>query len=271
MKNCIHCQTPLTDTARFCHQCGKPVAVVSGAFMAPESEDIAAHFFAVLRHMVGEEQDKELADQYLKRFQDSEFGRIFDIRVEQLAVKAAELAGSHPEPRKAITSLLADALYDLSDFFIVRYCRDLHVAPIPEAILKYQETAPGQVDLYQLIMDYLAFSTEPETVYTNLLDMPVDKLRNASKAFLFPEKNERIFFLCDLTLLGSCKEGFAMTENAIYWKAPLEKARKVMYSELDHIHREKDWLRINGLFFNASKTLNVRLMKLLRRVEKLRS
>ena len=264
MKNCTNCQTPLMDSARFCHQCGARVEVLSAGFAPPGPEDIAAHFFGVLRHQVSEEQDPELQDAYLQRFRESDFGRIFDIRVEQLAVAAKDMADHHPSPREAITAFLDDALADLSDFFIINYCRDLHVVPIPEAVLKYQQMSPEQIDLFELVMDYLQFSTEPETVYTNLLDMPVDKLRNASQAFLLPEKQERIFFICDLSLLGSCKEGFAMTDKALYWKAPLEKARKVAYAELDQIVREKDWLRINGLFFHASKTLNIRLMKLLR-------
>ncbi|MCB0641187.1 MAG: hypothetical protein KDC44_06085, partial [Phaeodactylibacter sp.] len=126
------------------------------------------------------------------------------------------------------------------------------------------------VDLFQMCMDYLAFEQEPEeSVFFNFLQMPVEKLRNAGKSFFFPEKDERIYFLCDQSLLGSLKEGYAMTEKAIYWKAPFEKPRKVLYSNLHNVVREKDWIRINDLFFNATLTLNVRMMKLLKKIHDL--
>ncbi|MCB9284445.1 MAG: zinc ribbon domain-containing protein [Lewinellaceae bacterium] len=268
MKKCPNCHTVLPDPARFCHQCGARVEEPPRNFSAPGPEDIAAHFFETLRYKVREEQDASLQEQYLQRFRESDFGRIFDIRIDQLTAAAADLADHHSQPKEAIAAFLDPALDDLSDFFIIRYCRDLHVVPIPEAVLQYQQMAPEQIDLFRFIMDYLHFESEPETVYTNLLQMPVEKLRNASQAFLFPAKQERIFFICDLSLLGSCKEGFAMTDKALYWKTPLEKARKVAFSGLEQIRREKDWLQINGLFFHASRTLDVRLMKLLRRLKK---
>ena len=249
MENCVHCHKPLLKGALFCHHCGTKVEV--RATMQAGPQEIANRFFTILKERISEEQDEGSYDRYLQRFRGSEFARTFDLRVEQLAENPVDLEAE---------------LEDLCDFFMVRYCRDLHVNPIPEVILQYQLINPFETDLYPMVMDYLQFSEETDTVYTNLLEMPVEKLRNAGQAFLFPEKNERIFFICDLTLLGSCKEGFAMTEKALYWKAPLEKARKVLYSDLDQVVREREWIRINGYFFHVRKGLNIRMLKLLRKL-----
>ena len=117
-----------------------------------------------------------------------------------------------------------------------------------------------------MIPDYLALDLEGEKVYTDFLKMPLDKLKNASKSFLFPEKDEKILFICDQSILGSCKEGFAMTEKALYWKAHLEKARAVDYRLLDEIKRTKEWISINGDFFNVSPSINLKMMKLLKKL-----
>jgi len=252
MENCVHCHKPLPEGARFCPNCGAEAGVRETT--QPGPREIADRFFAVLQEMIREEQDERTYSDYLKRFRDSEFAQILDARIEQLAQQPGDLEAE---------------LEDLCDYFVVRYCRDLHVNPIPETILRYQQADLSQTDQFRMIMDYLQFSPETDSVHTNLLEMPVDLLRNAGKAFLFPPKDERIFFICDLSLLGSCKEGFAMTENALYWKAPFEKARKAVYSNLGLIVREREWIRINGFFFNARPDLNIRLLKLLRKLRRL--
>ncbi len=46
--------------------------------------------------------------------------------------------------------------------------------------------------------------------------MPVKKERNARECFKIPG-DERIIFLCDATVFGSCKLGFAVCEKGLYW------------------------------------------------------
>ncbi|NUO03787.1 MAG: hypothetical protein HUU01_24500, partial [Saprospiraceae bacterium] len=78
---------------------------------------------------------------------------------------------------------------------------------------------------------------------------------------------ERIFFICDLSLLGNCKEGFALTEKALYWKSPLEKPRREALDQLFNLHRKENWITINDHFFNANPSLNIKLLKLLRGIQ----
>lgn len=260
MKTCSSCQTILPDNARFCHKCGAKVEEPRHEAGAPGPEDIAASFFTLLGEVVAEEQDASDMDRYLRRFRDSDFQRTFDIRMEQLAGEVKALSG------KAALAYLNPRLEDLCDYFLIHFCKDINRIFIPEAVLQYQLTDVSRPDPFRMIMDFLHFESEPETVYANLLQMPVDKLRNAGNSFLTPRKDEPIYFICDLSLLGNCKEGFAMTDRALYWKAPLEKARKIPYSDILEVKKEKDWLSINGLFFHASETLNVRMLKLLRKL-----
>ncbi len=260
MKTCSRCHTALPVGARFCHHCGAKVEEPRPASAAPGPGEIAASFFALLQERVAEEQDPADLDHYMRRFRESDFQRTFDIRVEQLAGEIRSFS------EKKAMAYLSPRLADLCDYFIIHYCRDINRIFIPEAVLQYQLTDSGRPETYRMVMDFLHLESEPETVYANLLEMPVDKLRNASKAFLTPEKNEPIFFICDLSLLGNCKEGFAMTDRALYWKAPLERARKIFYADVEEVKKEGGWLSINGMFFHASETLNVRMLKLLRKL-----
>ena len=99
--------------------------------------------------------------------------------------------------------------------------------------------------------------------------MPVEKVKNAGKFFLFPEIEERILFICDQSAFGSCKEGFAMTDKALYWKAYLEKAKVVHYDNIRILEKAKNWITINGFFFNVNQGINVKLLKLLRKIDQL--
>ena len=69
--------------------------------------------------------------------------------------------------------------------------------------------------------------------------------------------------------MGNCREGFAFTGRALYWKANLQKARRVAYSGIREVKREKDWIMINGFFFHVNLSLDVKILKLLRRLKQL--
>jgi hypothetical protein len=91
-------------------------------------------------------------------------------------------------------------------------------------------------------------------------------LANACKHYLFADRKEKVYFIGDLSLKGNCKEGFAMTDRAIYWRAPFDKARKVTYESLRQVRREKDWITIEGHFFTSNPGLNLKLYKLLKKL-----
>lgn len=258
MKHCHHCGTVLPEAAKFCHNCGKPQE--SQTQEEPtifDQEDSAEKefidlFFQMLRKRIEEEFLSDKFQAYSEMVYESGFR-------DTLYRRAAQYAEEQDAP--------GPTLNDLLDFFIIHFCKKLNQVYFPEAILSYQNVEEDQIDLFKMTLDYLDFANESETYYTDFLAMPLEQLRNAGKFFLFPDKEERILLICDQSFFGSCKEGFALTEKAIYWKAYLQTARKVAFKDLTEIKREKDWITINGHFFNVNLGLNLKLQMLLRKLK----
>ena len=279
-KYCQNCNTPLPDGAKFCFNCGAkqtPAFTHSPATDLKYELDLTGNvgqqvfdlFLQALQTRITEEHQPARLSEYVQHLTDSGFGETVRMRTRQLAERAVVLEKTDLNGAWKVSQMLDTAYNDLLDYFIIQYCQHLNQIPLPEAILKYQYAQLPDVDLFQMVFDYLDFQSENETVYTDFLSMPLEKLRNAGKSFLFPHKNERILFICDQTLFGSVKEGFAMTERAIYWKAQLQGAHQVAYEELQSVERHRDWLHINGQFFNVNASLNLKMLKLLKQLKSL--
>lgn len=271
MLNCKKCGTTLPVEARFCFNCGTAVTISEDLenedlILNPEGDIVLQFnelFFKGLKDLLEEEQDESKFQEYSERVYQCGFRDVVQRRAESLAAKIKDSGYNFPNLNTEVKGILDELL----DFFIIRYCGDLNIVTMPEAILKYHEKGMHFAELFQMTMDYLHFDNEDEPVYTDFLKMPVDKLKNAGKSFLFPEPKEKILFICDLSLLGSCRDGFSMTEKAIYWKFPMQKARKVIYSDIDEVKRTENWITINGHFFNVNPAINIRLLKLLKKLK----
>lgn len=305
MKNCRACQKHIPDDARFCPFCGTPVIVetfdcpecgtenelsadsctnchhifakqkkespkskLEDLFENSRTEDleqaIADRFSLAFERRLKEEHHPSLHGAYIDRFYKSDFRNSVDFRVKQLA----EQAQRNPDDANRF-NFATPAFEELLDYFIIRYCEDLNEASFDEKILRYQGRNTEQIKLGEMILDYLDFNSEGESVFLDFVTMPPNKLKNAAQNFLFPEKGETIYFICDLSTFGSCKDGFAMTRDCIYWKMPFEKKQRVYYKNLEEIKRQEDWIVINGIFFNASKSLNIKLLRLLKKLREL--
>lgn len=276
MKFCINCKTELPDEAKFCYNCGIPQPQVNEpkieyAYHLDIEKDLAPQivdlFFRAFQKRIEEEHRAEQHKEYVELLYKVGFRESVQLRADQMARTIEK------EELDVVTRqhLLEDSFEGLMDYFIIHYAKDLNAIELPDQILKYEGLPLAQMDLFQLIMDYLHFEVEEETLYTDFFQMPAKKVRNASKSFLFAESNERIFFICDQSVLGSCKEGFAMTEQALYWKMPLQKAERVYYDKIQDVKKEKNWLMINGMFFNVSPSINLKMMKLLKKLKRLHS
>ena len=274
MKTCHQCGTPLPSPARYCIECGAPQfqSIASGgegpldleADLAPQ---LTRGFFAALRRRIEEEQPGGDRNRYIKRLQDAGFVETVQRRAAQLEAEIQAMVRRYGPDRARIAQIVQPVYDELLDFFLLHLCRDLNPVPLPEAILKYGAAPPEDVDLFSVVLDYLDLEREEEDIYfsDDFLSMSPALLRNAGQNFLFPAKGERIFLLCDQSLFGTCREGFALTERALYWKAPLQRARQVRYAELDEISKQKAWITVNGYFFHVNLVLDVKMLKLLRR------
>ncbi len=302
---CPKCSVQVIPGAKFCHSCGdkvveriKPCPVCSGTnpinsvfchhcgfhfsgkqpsayqpryrlhLDSPDlTEQIKALFFAQLRARVAEEHDITRYSEFVERFYQSSFRSVYEIRSEQIALELKSHFKRFGNNGLAeIDQLLERSFEGLMDYFIIQFCPDLHGFSLSPSILKHERALPGKTNLSELVFDYLNLSREPETVYTNFLTMPAEYLSNACQRFLLANRREKVMFILDLSVKGNCKEGLAMTDQAIYWKMPFERARKVAYTQLQQLNKEKDWLLINGQFFTASPMLNLKLYKLLKKL-----
>lgn len=230
-------------------------------------EEIYKKFANAFEKQLKTEQNPAKYNTYVDRFEASDFKLGFEFRVKQLAEEIQKIRQDQSNLLQSEDALLERAFTELIDYFMIRYCEDLNRVHLSENILQYQNIAPESIDLSNLILDYLDFDNESERVNFDFIKMPLKRLQNASKNYLFPEKGEKIFFICDQTMLGSGKEGFAMTEKAIYWKMQFENPERVYYKNLQSIKPQKDWIVINEMFFNANPSLNVKMMKLLRKLK----
>jgi len=164
------------------------------------------------------------------------------------------------------TRRIDDTLADLTEYFIVETAGDLSNNVLPQRLLRHQSVDWNTVDLFKLVMDYLDFDRENERIYTDFVSMPERALRNASRSFLRAGKDERIFLICDQSLISRAKNGFAVTDSGLYWKTVLQPAGVVLFNSLKRIKLEKGHLRLDGQFFNAGGSLNLKLALLLRKL-----
>ena len=269
MQKCPNCHTELSNLALFCHECGAILSFEEKTPDQPKAEaleqQILGQFFVALKKRVEEEWHSDKYQLYSERLYDSGFREIVHRRALELSEGFSDNASQQDVPVE-LEMQISVIFEELLDFFFIHYCKDINDVYLPEAILKYQQIDPAELNLFQMVFDYLNLDHEDEDYYTDFLQMPMKKLTNAGKFFLFPGKKEKILIIFDQSFFGSLKEGFALTEKAIYWKAYLQTARKVTFTELQKIQKEKEWITINGHFFNVNRSINLKMMKLLKKL-----
>jgi hypothetical protein len=278
-KACPACRENNPFASVFCHHCGfhfegkeaeraayiprYPLSFDTGEV----TEQIKALFFRSLRQRVGEEFDPLRYSEFVERFYQSRFREIYAVRAEQIAKEAQADWERFGRTGLAEIDRRIDASFDgLLDYFAIQYCPDLGGLALPEAILKYERAEPSNTDMPTMMADYLAFQREKERVYTDFIAMDAIVLENACRSFLKASRDEKLYFLCDLSAKNSGKEGFAMSNQALYWKSPFDRPRAVHYAQLNQLSRKKDHLTINSLFFSVNPSLDLKMYKLLKKL-----
>lgn len=288
---CASCQTENLPEAKFCIQCGQslqappqdqPAATaqrsyvprypVTGRTPSAILEQLKAHFFQALQERVTLQSTASKYGAYVDVYYDSGFHYHSEAQLKALVdilLPLVELNSERAHIR--IDQLLDDQYEALLDRFTIDHTKHLNLIQLSNSVLRYEAiNSPTDLPIDQLIFDYLDLDREHnEKIYTNFKEMPLAKIKNASQHFLFPARNEPILVIGDQTLFGSCKEGFAFTTAALYWKAHFNKAQRVYFTELYDIEREEEWLNINGQYFHVSPSLNFKITKLLRKLQAL--
>ena len=153
--------------------------------------------------------------------------------------------------------------------FLILHTSQINTLKLSNRLITYENVKWVTVNKSDLILDYLNVTDKTEKVYTNFITMPQNKLKNACKSFVRAAKEERLIVLSDQSLFGSCKEGYALTDRGIYWKAYFNKAQNIPFTALAEIRKEQDWLRLNGFYFHVNKEMNYRILKLLQKIRRL--
>ncbi len=151
-------------------------------------------------------------------------------------------------------------------YFLINECKEDISPALSPKILQHEKFSPQQAGLKRLISDYLDFENENLIFYYNAIEIPSNKLERAYMNFLFTAKDEYPFFISDLSLGGTNKEGFSMTPFAIYWRSDFNAPKKIYYHAIESLQREKNWVTINNEFFNVKKHFNFKILLLLERL-----
>lgn len=274
MKYCHQCGSGVPPEAKFCPFCGSSQSSEGAMGYGFDihgniQKQIASLFFSSLKTRVEQEHNANQYQQFAIRVHESGFIELVNGNAElvEAAIEREKLGGviTHNNAGKFIACLIEDII----DQFIILHCSDLDAAHLPKAILKYKNARIDGLPTREMILDYLDPIKEDLLLYPDLISLPLEKVKNMNRYFLSFCYSEPLIFVCDQSILGSGSEGFAITEAGIAWKSPLQKGKKVLFSNIDSVKRKKDWILINGHFFSAGKTFNLKLMRLLKKMKML--
>lgn len=281
---CFACQNVNPASSRFCARCGTAINVqyTPSPNITPvyslDFNDIptlptqlreAFRVFVSLAVELEHNQDQELA--ILEQLEKSNFRQKY---LEEETVLMTQEFESWFEERGvaafgAIEQYIDHKFLGLLERFFVEYCQDLTPFPLPKAILNYQEASLHYSNLQRLLLDYLEVDQEPLLLYTNAIEIPLKKLKNARAAFFRPQAGETPYLFIDQTLLRSGKEGCILTAKGIYWKAYFQRAAAVPYTALERLAYHPDHVEINGIYLNISPSFNYKLYHLLSKLKSL--
>jgi hypothetical protein len=280
-KNCPVCSHQNPAISVYCHACSYQFSLAPKAAatawrprfaMHPERpeqlpEQVKAQFFRFLRQRIFEEQDGRKYADYTNRFYDSRFKELFEVRAKQIVNDISRLHRVQAvEAGQAIDILCHRAFDGLADFFLVQYCPDINTWTLPSTILKYEKYQANRAVTWQMICDFLAFETEQERFYFDFITMPEQLLRNAIGSYIVAGKGAKLFFVCDLSLNGQCRDGLALTDQGIYWKLPFGKPKGFRFDQLYEVRKDKNWLVVNENHLMINTGFELKLLKLLRKL-----
>lgn len=277
---CPSCGSENPAEAKFCHSCGHPLQVATQqeqyqARYDVDWEDIPTLptqlrelFIQFIREHLQAEGDPRQEGASIEAFYHTGFQTYFEGQAIRLTQRLERLLEETQSLRR-VEQQLEQQFYRLLDRFFIRYARKLLPHPLPTAIIHYENSRWETVNLQQMILDFLFLEEEQELYYPNAIEIPYKKLQRARKSFLRYESGETPLLFCDQTVLRSGREGFAFTQKALYWKAHFHRPARVFLHSIQELQRKDKRLTINGQYFNISPSLNYKLFKLLKKIQRM--
>lgn len=229
-------------------------------------EEIKSYFFQNLRITVKDISDEKKYSEYVQAFYDSGFNFYFSQRRKQLVKDLQRIPYLYPNDIDYQVDLLIDNTFEgLLDRFTAAHTRDLNDWQPPD-VTRWELIRKEDLNVEKMVFDYLDIDQSDDKHFMNFITMPLPKLKNARKNFLFAGKAEIPLLISDQTVFGSCKDGYALTNRGIYWKAFFNAPHRFYFDELYDIRREQDWMSINGRYFHVNPKMNYKMIKLLKKL-----
>ncbi len=291
----IQCQTCGSDNpreAKFCANCGSKLHEHNENINPPNPPQrtprynldfgdlptlptqLKTAFLQYLRQALDHDGETDKLPQYEQAFEDSGFRQAYF--EEQALAWTVDFEGIYTslgrEAFARIESELERYFADSYTRFLVQYAQTLTPTPLSNRILFYLNKPTEQAKISSLIADFLDLDNEKESFYTQVIEIPLKKLKNAQESFFQPlYPNEIPLLFIDQTVWGSGRDGLILTEHALYWKAAFHRPAFVPYRQLQTLRRFNTYIEINGIYLNVSPTFNYKLLKMLQKVQQLRS
>lgn len=281
---CFECKNVNPAAARFCARCGSginlkytpkpnisPVYGIDFNDIPTLPTQLHEAFKVYVCWALEQEHQSEKEALFLQTLEKSGFRQQYLEEATVLMTQEFELLfemhgiGSFEQIEQNIETQFARLL----ERFLVDFCNPFLPKTLSKNILHYQEATLRSTNLHQMVLDYLDLDNENLTAYTNAIDIPFKKLKNARSTFFQPQTGEIPYIFIDQTLLGSGKEGCILTAKALYWKSYFQKSAQVQFSEIEKLVFFNDRLEINNIYFNVNPSVNYKLYRLLFRLRTL--
>jgi len=244
----------------------KPIFIVTLGDEEELQEETKKYFFQALRTTVKEISNDKKYSEYVQTFYDSGFNFYFSQRQKQLIRDLQRVPYLYPQNIDYQIDILIDNTFEsLLNRFITTHTRELNDWQPPD-VLRWELIKKEDLNVEKMIFDYLDLPPNDDKTFTNFLTMPVPKLKNAWKSFLRAGQSEMPLIISDQSVFGSCKEGYAITNKGIYWKAIFNKPQRFYFDELVDIRKVEDWISINNTYFHTNEKMNYKVLRLLKKL-----
>ena len=292
INECPKCQKENPSDAPNCFSCDESITSVKRGLRYPNIHitplvnesfeerhallnDIWYLFFNELARQVGMLTIREkVYSQVVEYMQVKRFTQVVTKDFDNLIETFTPQSFSDDFARDATKHTIMQTVKSNALYHLIHNCSKQFLIPLNPQILRYsvlsqKDISSGKTPLINVLRDYLQLDKERLRWYdfgegSTRKEIAFDKLSTAQQA-ICPAKidTEKLLMICDTSLFGSFNNGFAITEFGLYFKPCIGAPFRVLWHQIQSIERHKDYIMVNGQFFNVTKSFNVKMWFLL--------